>query len=144
MDKNIITVNIFGSDYTIKGVAEPDYMLKIAAFINSRMNEIHDATGIKDPKKIAILAAINITDELFEVKKSLKEAVPPEQLALIRNRVETLIGMVDSVLPASTVEIPLVDFKPAPEASHAESSSDPEVSGDETPKPPDDPEKEPE
>ena len=75
MDKSIITVNIFGSDYTIKGVAETDYMLKIAAYLNEKMNEIHDATGIKDPKRIAILASINICDELFEARKNLKDPV---------------------------------------------------------------------
>ncbi|MEI7641044.1 MAG: cell division protein ZapA [bacterium] len=111
MDKSIITVNIFGSDYNIKGVAETDYMLKIAAYLNEKMNEIHDATGIKDPKRIAILASINICDELFEARKNLKDPVPAEQLQAIRNRIENLISAVDKELPTATIEIPMIEFK---------------------------------
>ena len=91
MDKSVITVNIFGSEYTIKGVAQPDYIVSLAAFLNEKMHEIQEATGLKDEKKIAILAGINICDELFESRKSTKEAfVPKDQMQSIRNRVEEL------------------------------------------------------
>ena len=71
-NKAVITVKIFGSEYTIKGVAEPDYIISLANFLNEKMAEIQDATGLKDEKKIAILAAINICDELFETRKATK------------------------------------------------------------------------
>src|SRR6056297_3094190 len=100
MDKSIITVNIFGNEYTIKGVAEPDYIISLANYLNTKMQEVQDATGLKDVKKIAILSAINISDELFEAKKSIKEEyVSNEQLGAIRNRVEELISFVDNELP---------------------------------------------
>ena len=102
MDKSIITVNIFGNEYTIKGVAEPDYIISLANYLNAKMQEVQDATGLKDVKKIAILAAINISDELFEIKKTMKEEyVSNEQLGAIRNRVEELIALVDEELPES-------------------------------------------
>ncbi len=105
MDKSIITVNIFGNEYTIKGVAEPDYIISLANYLNTKMQEVQDATGLKDVKKIAILSAINISDELFEAKKSIKEEyVSNEQLGAIRNRVEELISFVDNELPDTGVE----------------------------------------
>ena len=95
MDKSVITVNIFGNEYTIKGVAEPDYIISLANYLNSKMAEVQDATGLKDVKKIAILAAINITDELFDLRKNTKEGyVPKEQLQAIRNRIEELISLI--------------------------------------------------
>jgi len=103
MDKSVITVNIFGNEYTIKGVARPDYIVTLANYLNNRMTEIQDATGLKDAKKIAILAAINITDELFEARKESKETmVPKEQMNAIRNKIESLISLVDRELPAET------------------------------------------
>lgn len=100
MDKSIITVNIFGNDYTIKGVAEPDYIIMLANYLNNKMTNVQEATGIKDVKKIAILAAINITDELFEIRKKIKDSyVPNEQFQEIRNRLENLISLIDNELP---------------------------------------------
>lgn len=101
MDKSVITVNIFGNEYTIKGVAKPDYIISLANYLNNKMTEVQEATGLKDAKKIAILAAINISDELFEAKKAMKESfVPNTQLAAIRNKVEGLIASIDKSLPS--------------------------------------------
>src|ERR1035437_3190898 len=101
MDKSVITVNIFGNEYTIKGVAKPDYIISLANYLNNKMTEVQEATGLKDAKKIAILAAINISDELFEAKKAMKESfVPNDQLAAIRNKVEGLIASIDKSLPS--------------------------------------------
>lgn len=106
MDKSIITVNIFGNEYTIKGVAEPDYIIMLANYLNNKMTNVQEATGIKDEKKIAILAAINITDELFEIRKKIKESyVPNEQFQELRNRLETLISLIDKEL-SSQITIP--------------------------------------
>lgn len=103
MDKSVITVNIFGSEYTIKGVAEPDYIVSLAAFLNTKMHEIQEATGLKDEKKIAILAGINICDELYESRKNTKEGfVPKDQMQSIRNRVEELISLIDRESPADS------------------------------------------
>ncbi len=99
MDKSIITVNILGSEYTIKGAGEPEYIISLASYLNNKMLEIQESLGLKDEKKIAILAAINITDELFELRKKVKEnLVPKEQLQTIRNRVEGMITSIDKEL----------------------------------------------
>ncbi len=103
MDKSIITVNIFGNEYTIKGVAEPDYIIMLANYLNNKMQNVQEATGIKDVKKIAILAAINITDELFEIRKKLKESyLPNEQFQELRIKLESLISLIDKELSSQT------------------------------------------
>jgi cell division protein ZapA len=126
MDKSIITVNIFGNEYTIKGVAEPEYIVTLANYLNNKMSEVQDATGIKDPKKIAILAAINIADELFESKKQIKDStVPKEQLQVIRNKVENLISMIDKELPSEPYHEEPADNNSGPkEKSDSESGND--------------------
>ncbi|MFP4465933.1 MAG: cell division protein ZapA [Candidatus Goldiibacteriota bacterium] len=125
MSKSVITVKIFGNEYTIKGVAQPDYIITLANYLNNSMQEVQDATGLKDTKKIAILAAINICDELFDTKKSLKEDhVPAEQFRAVRNKVENMIGLIDSELPE------LSEKSPPPENSGGSAGSGPEMSDD--------------
>ena len=141
MDKSVITVNIFGNEYTIKGVAKPDYIISLANYLNNKMTEVQEATGLKDAKKIAILAAINISDELFEAKKSMKESfVPNDQLAAIRNKVEGLIASIDKNLPselAASAEMPAAQIQPQSDAvTEAETP-------EETAEPADEPEEKP-
>ncbi len=61
-----IQVDIFGSQYTIKGVAQPDYIKELAAYVDSKMREITENTATISSTKVAILAALNIADELHQ------------------------------------------------------------------------------
>ena len=67
----VVKITILDQDYLVKTTANPIYFQKIADYINTKTEEII-ATGI-DAKnqqlKIAVLACLNITDELFSFKK---------------------------------------------------------------------------
>ena len=60
-----VTVNIFGQTYTLKGGADPDYVQDVAAFVDERMKEVSENSSASSTTKVAILAAVNIADELF-------------------------------------------------------------------------------
>jgi cell division protein ZapA len=64
-----IQVSIYGQVYSIKGQDDPAYIRELAAFIDSKMNEVHKGTGTGDPHRVAILTALMITDELFRLRK---------------------------------------------------------------------------
>ena len=71
-----VTVNIFGQEYTLKGDADSDYVQKVAQFVDERMNEVARNSSVASTAKVAILAAVNIADELFrEQQKRLESAV---------------------------------------------------------------------
>ncbi len=63
-------VEIFGSRYTLKGDADPEYVRQIARFVDDKMR----ALARKSPPssgvhRLAVLAAFNIADELFKLKR---------------------------------------------------------------------------
>lgn len=64
-----VQVEIFGQKYSIKGKDDPAYMREIAAFIDAKMKEIQKGTGTVDPHRVAILAALTITDELYRLRE---------------------------------------------------------------------------
>lgn len=68
---NIVRVTIFGQEYVIKTSANPQYIKDVAAYVNDKMNEIKDSGLDIDSQqlKIAVLASMNITDELFDIRK---------------------------------------------------------------------------
>jgi cell division protein ZapA len=67
--KNKLTANIYGHKYTIMGDATPDYLEKVANYVNTKMNEIGKKRPILDTTRISVLTAINIADEYFRLKE---------------------------------------------------------------------------
>jgi cell division protein ZapA len=64
-DKGSVTVEIFGQEYKIRGDADPEHMAEIARYVDDKMKEVAQGVPVGSLAKIGILAALNITDELF-------------------------------------------------------------------------------
>ena len=76
MKTKVVKVNILGQDYVVRSAAGQKYLEMVAAYVDEKMEEIK-ASGIDDSQqlRIAILAAMNITDELFTYKKEKQKFV---------------------------------------------------------------------
>ena len=91
----VVKVNILGQDYVVRSAAGQKYLEQVAKYVDDKMEEIK-ASGIDDSQqlRIAILAAMNITDELFTYKKEKKkfiDKVESKTIAItefIENRIE--------------------------------------------------------
>ena len=68
-----VTVTIFGKEYTLRGQAETDYVQQVAAFVDKRMSEVARGTTMASTARVAILAAVNIADELFREQRRRHE-----------------------------------------------------------------------
>lgn len=63
-------VEIFGALYHVRGDKDPEYLQDLADEVDQRMREIAQQVSTVDTGKIAILAALNLTDELFQCRKN--------------------------------------------------------------------------
>jgi len=70
--KNVVQVQIFGHSYTIRGEAEQEYILGVAAYVDRKMREVTEKLPVASLSKVAILASLNIADELFK-ERALRE-----------------------------------------------------------------------
>ena len=69
-DGNQIKITIFGQEYSVKAPADPTYIKKIADYVDTKMREVQSGfSSTQSSNRIAILSAMNITDELFNAKK---------------------------------------------------------------------------
>lgn len=68
-----VTVSIFGKEYTLRGAADAEYVREVAAFVDRRMNEAARGTPVASAARVAILAAVNIADELFREQRKRTE-----------------------------------------------------------------------
>lgn len=64
-------VSIFGNDYHIKATEDPAYIERIAQYVDEKMRELQGRGTISSSTKIAILAAMNIADELHKERTTV-------------------------------------------------------------------------
>lgn len=74
-EKKTLRVNIYGTEYPIRGIADEAYILKVAGYVDAKMREIDQKVAVKSALKVAILAALNITDELFRERMERGEQI---------------------------------------------------------------------
>lgn len=66
--KTIVTVEIAGEEYTIRAEATPDYTLRCARYVDETIAQIERQGGLVEVQKAAILAALSLTDQLFQAR----------------------------------------------------------------------------
>jgi cell division protein ZapA len=74
-----IKVEIYDQAYTVRSDGDPEYLKQLAEYVDQRMREISSGTLTVDSRKVAILAALYIADELYQSRKAHEQA--DEQLA---------------------------------------------------------------
>ena len=67
-----IKVVIYNQTYTLRSDHDPAYVEELAAYVNQKMSEIASATMTVDSLRVAILAALQIADELHEGRREME------------------------------------------------------------------------
>ena len=93
MESTRVKVNIFGQAYTVRGEASSEYILALADYLNKKMAEVSANISNGTSTQVAILAALNIADEYFQVK-DLKGG----NFSAIEEKTNKLIAMLDEGL----------------------------------------------
>ena len=90
---NKIRVNIFGSEYVLKADNNQDFIQSIARYLDGKMNELDKSLSLNSKVKIAILAALNITEELFEERQYRERLLSQinEESAKINRSIEEVL-----------------------------------------------------
>jgi cell division protein ZapA len=89
-----VSVRILEKEYQITcPVEERAELLDSAEFLNARMREIRDAGKVVGLDRIAVIAALNMANELLQLKKSdiNLESEVGGRLRILRERVESAL-----------------------------------------------------
>jgi cell division protein ZapA len=71
--KNAVRVIIGGEEYTVRSELPPEYTREVAAYLDAALKRVRDTLPMVESHKAAILAALSITDELFQARRSDRE-----------------------------------------------------------------------
>src|ERR1700720_2150606 len=87
-----VRVEIFDQAYNLRGT-NPEYILKLAEYVDSKMRAVADQTHTVDSSRLAVLAALNIADEYHLLKGTVDGGVSDSS-----KRARRLLEALDEVL----------------------------------------------
>lgn len=70
-EKNVVSVQIGGEEYAIRSPAPAEYTRELAAHVDRAIREVLGQGAMVQAHKAAILAALAITDELYQLRAEL-------------------------------------------------------------------------
>ncbi|MBB5055869.1 cell division protein ZapA [Granulicella aggregans] len=94
-----VSVEIYDQVYHLRGV-DPQYIENLAAMVNEKMRAVSEHGGTVDSLRVAVLAALNIADELCTLRQQYDELAGSQHSVenSMQSRAHSLSGMLDEVL----------------------------------------------
>jgi cell division protein ZapA len=94
-----VSVDIYDQTYHLRA-PDTDYVQKLAAVVDAKMRAVSADGSTVDSLRVAILAAINIADDLMRLQDHcrLLRGTMSETQTVLRTRANSLSGLLDSVL----------------------------------------------
>ena len=71
--KSSVRVNIVGEEYTLRSDASPAHTRAVAEHVDRTIRQVMNSASVVETHKAAILAALQITDELFRARGDAAE-----------------------------------------------------------------------
>lgn len=89
-------VEIFDQTYNIQTDGDESHLRNVASFLDEKMRAVAESTRQVDSTRVAVLAALNIADELFSLRARQEELEGP-----LRQRVQRCVRLVEKTLETS-------------------------------------------
>ena len=90
----MVRIELLGTSFTVDADESPEYLNQLIEYLHAQVQQIEKTVATGDPLKKAILAALLVTDELFQQRQ--KDASGPvvpeaEEMERIASRMITLL-----------------------------------------------------
>jgi cell division protein ZapA len=90
-----IRVEIYDQQYTIRGDLDPEYIQRLASYLDGKMRTIAERTRTVDSLRVAVLAALNVADEYHRLQA---------QQEATTKKVEEIVGECNKTLDRAISE----------------------------------------
>lgn len=88
--KHVVKVTIGNEEYTLRSDRAAEYTQAVAEHVNRALQEVRASGTIVETHKAAVLAALAITDELFQARQAQRD---------MAQRLDALAGELSRLLP---------------------------------------------
>ncbi len=105
----VVRVDIHGQQYPIRSRLDAQYVAELATYVNRKMQAASDTSQTADSLRLAVLAAINIADELFRCRQTQlsSEGEFAERAQELERLVDQALALTTATESGSASEVPL-------------------------------------
>ncbi|MGH2571339.1 MAG: cell division protein ZapA [bacterium] len=102
MDVRTISVHILGHEYKVRSTEDGAFVREVALYVDELMHQISGKMSSATPSQIAVLAALNVAEELFRVRRNGGAVVPAaeQEIEVRLKSVLARLGEVEQPLPS--------------------------------------------
>jgi cell division protein ZapA len=100
MSSRVVHVEIHGQRYAIRSELEPQYVAELAGYLDDKMRSASRELASTDSVRVAVIAALNIADELFRARSDSQGADHR-----MRARAAEIERLVDAVLDEAKARV---------------------------------------
>ena len=95
--ERIVPVVIHGQRYPVKSALNPAYVAELAAYVDEKIRVASDENQTNDSLRVAVLAALNLADEVFRYRQDRAQSV---------GALESRAGEIERLVDAALAETP--------------------------------------
>jgi cell division protein ZapA len=96
----VVQVDIHGQRYAVRSDLDPQYISELAAYLDEKMRAAALELASADPLRIAVIAALNISDELQRARTDTRGVEDR-----VQRRAAEIERMVDAVLDNARLKV---------------------------------------
>ena len=90
MAKRSVEVHIYGQKYVIRSESSEEYVREVASLVDRKMREVAQRGRSVSTLNVAVLAALNIADELLKSSRDNEELL--KRIKDQTERLDTILG----------------------------------------------------
>jgi cell division protein ZapA len=95
MEKRQLRIDVLGTSFVIQSDESPEHLARLSSYVKAKIEEVKSRYSFADPLTVALLAALNIADEMFKSRDGRDPAGPTEEITSVAER---LISRIDDQL----------------------------------------------
>jgi cell division protein ZapA len=107
MEKRQLRIDVLGTSIVVQSDESAEHLARLASYVKGKVEEVKGRYAFAEPLTVALLAALNIADELFKSRESRGESPVSQEISSVAQR---LLDRIDESLlehtPLDTDEPP--------------------------------------
>jgi cell division protein ZapA len=85
MGKRQLKIDVLGASFVIQSDESAEHLASLSSYVKEKIEEVKSRYTFADPLTIAVLAALNIADEMFKAREG-REPAGSEEIASVAER----------------------------------------------------------
>ncbi len=98
MEKRQLRIDVLGTSFVIQSDESAEHLARLSSYVKARIEEVKSRYSFADPLTVAVLAALNIADDLFKSRDGRDQPTGEE----ISSVAERLLNRIDDELLSHT------------------------------------------